>query len=54
MPYLGLQMIQMELLYQKEVSTNLGSAIININGTITYTPDRNEYGKDMITMVVKR
>lgn len=37
----------------KEVSTNLGSAIININGTITYTPDRNEYGKDIITMVVK-
>lgn len=37
----------------KEASTNNGSATINENGTITYTPDLNFYGEDTITIVVK-
>ena len=37
----------------KEAATNNGSATVNDNGTITYTPDLNFYGEDLITVVVK-
>lgn len=36
----------------KDISTSYGSATINANGTITYTPDSNYYGEDTIIMVV--
>ena len=36
----------------KDISTSYGSATINSNGTITYTPDSNYYGEDTIIMVV--
>ena len=41
------------VIYSKDISTNYGLAIINANGTITYTPDSNYFGEDTITMVVK-
>lgn len=37
----------------KQASTNNGMATINADGTITYTPDLNFYGTDVITVVVK-
>lgn len=37
----------------KDISTSYGSAVINPNGTITYTPDSDYYGEDTIIMIVK-
>lgn len=37
----------------KEATTNNGQASINTNGTITYTPDADFFGDDIVTVVVK-